>query len=943
MKKLLLNSLILFLAVNVGLQAQESENIPVSPKVKMGKLDNGLTYYIRNNERPEDKLELRLVINAGSILENEDQQGLAHFVEHMNFNGTENFEKNELVDYLQSIGVKFGADLNAYTSFDETVYILPIPSDDDETLNTGFQILEDWAHKATMTDEDIDEERGVVMEEYRLGLGPDKRMMQEYLPKVMYNSHYANRLPIGKKEVIQEADYETVRNFYKDWYRPDLMAVVAVGDLDVEKIEEKIKEHFSNLEPVENPRERKTYDLPNHEETFVSIATDEEAPFSQVRVYYKDHKESEDVVTKEDYIDQMEKNLFSTMINNRLSELTNSSNPPFNYGYSYYGGTFARNKNAYQSFAMTGENQQLKSLKALLEENERVKRHGFTKSEFERAKSEYLARLEKQYKDRDKQESGRLVNQYVSHFLENSPIPGTEWRYNFAQENLEDIELEEINGLISDFLHEDNRVIVLTGPKKEGLEPVKEEEVMSLLEEIKNSEIAAYEEEKLRDNLMTKIPNAGSVVETKENKEVGFTRLKLSNGAEVVYKKTDFKNDEILFSAQSMGGTSLYSDEDYLNTALANSGLSQAGIADLSINDLSKMMSGKIVQVRPEISGITEGFSGSSTPKDLETLFQMVHLYFTDLNKDEEAYTAFVNKQKAFLGNLMSNPNFYFQNELGKFRNEGNPRYVGFPTPEKYDAQDYELAYNKYQERFANAGDFTFYFVGNIDEEKVKEYASTYIASLPSSEETEEFQVPEFKPSTSGDKKVVYKGTDPKSMVNILWNGETDYEAEEDFTMKALGEILTIKLVEQLREEEAGVYGVGARGNLSKIPYGSYSFSISFPCGPENVESLTEAALAEVEKIKENGPTEKDLEKIKETFLVQRKDQLQENRFWLDQLESADMEDREINEVLKYEEKVAALNKEEIKEVANKYLNENYLLGILMPEKKEGQASEAGE
>ncbi|WP_037321148.1 pitrilysin family protein [Salegentibacter sp. Hel_I_6] len=943
MKKLLLNSLILFLAVNVGLQAQESENIPVSPKVKMGKLDNGLTYYIRNNERPEDKLELRLVINAGSILENEDQQGLAHFVEHMNFNGTENFEKNELVDYLQSIGVKFGADLNAYTSFDETVYILPIPSDDEETLNTGFQILEDWAHKATMTDEDIDEERGVVMEEYRLGLGPDKRMMQEYLPKVMYNSHYADRLPIGKKEVIQEADYETIRNFYKDWYRPDLMAVVAVGDLDVETIEKKIKEHFSNLKPVENPRERKTYDLPNHEETFVSIASDEEAPFSQVRVYYKDHEESEDVVTKQDYIDQMEKSLFSTMINNRLSELTNSSNPPFNYGYSYYGGTFARNKNAYQSFAMTGEDQQLESLKALLEENERVKRHGFTESEFKRAKSEYLARLEQQYKDRDKQESGRLVSQYVSHFLENSPIPGTEWRYNFAQENLEGIDLNEINGLISEFLHEDNRVIVLTGPKKEGLEPVKEEEVMALLDEIKSSEIASYEEEALRDELITKMPNAGSVVETETNDEVGFTRLKLSNGAEVVYKKTDFKNDEILFSAKSMGGTSLYSDEDYLNTSLANSGLSQAGIADLSVNDLNKMMSGKIVQVRPDISSYTEGFSGSSTPKDLETLFQMVHLYFTDLNKDEEAYTAFVNKQKAFLGNLMSNPNFYFQNELGKFRNEGNSRYVGFPTPEKYDSQDYDLAYKKYQERFANAGDFTFYFVGNIDEDKVKQFASIYIASLPSSEEKEEFKVPEFRTATSGDKKVVYKGTDPKSMVNILWNGETNYKAEEDFTMKALGEILTIKLVEQLREEEAGVYGVGARGNLSKIPYGSYSFNISFPCGPENVESLTEAALAEVEKIKENGPTDKDLEKIKETFLVQRKDQLQENRFWLSQLETADMEEREIDEILKYEEKVAALSKEEIKEVANKYLNENYLLGVLMPEKTDGEAVEAGE
>jgi zinc protease len=485
-------------------------------------------------------------------------------------------------------------------------------------------------------------------------------------------------------------------------------------------------------------------------------------------------------------------------------------------------------------------------------------------------------------------------------------------------------------------------VIVLTGPKKEGLEQVKEEEVLALLEEIKTSEIAGYEEGTLRDELMTKLPNAGRVVETETNEEIGYTRLKLSNGAEVVYKKTDFKNDEILFSAKSFGGTSLYSDEDYLNTTLANQGLSQAGIADLSLNDLNKMMSGKIVQVRPEISGITEGFSGSSTPKDLETLFQMVHLYFTELNMDEEAYTAFVNKQKAFLGNMMSNPNFYFQNELGKFRNEGNPRYIGFPTPEKYDSQDYALAYQKYQERFANAGDFTFYFVGNIDEDKVKEFASTYIASLPSTDDTEEYNIPEFRNATSGEKKVIYKGTDPKSMVSILWNGETSYEAEEDFSMKALGEILTIKLVEKLREEEAGVYGVGARGSLNKVPYGSYNFSISFPCGPENVESLTEAALAEVEKIKKEGPTDKDLSKIKETFLIQRKDQLQENRFWLSQLEAAHIEGRDINEILNYEEKVAALSKEEIMEVANKYLNENYLLGILMPEQSDSEAVGAG-
>lgn len=945
MKKIVMNSIASLLFICTGSFAQvdrknevkknPSVNIPTDPNVKIGKLENGLTYYIRNNGKPEDKLELRLAINAGSILENEDQQGLAHFVEHMNFNGTKNFEKNELVDYLQSIGVKFGADLNAYTGFDETVYILPIPSDNPETLEKGFQILEDWAHNALMTDKDIDEERGVVMEEYRLGLGPDKRMMTEYLPKLMYGSQYAERLPIGKQEVIENADYETVRNYYKDWYRPDLMAVVAVGDLDPEVMEQKIKDHFSKLKPVANPRDRKVFDLPNHDETFVAIASDKEAPFSQVRVYYKDLENAKDIVTTKDYRDKLVKNLFSTMINNRLDELRNSANPPFTYGFSSYGGTYARSKNAYQSFAMSGAGEQLKSLRALLEENERVKRFGFNSGELERAKKEYLAQLDRQYKDRDKQESSRIVGSYVSHYLSNDPIPGIEWVSQFASASLPTIKLEEVNNLINDFLHDQNRVIILTGPEKEDITQVKEEEVLVLLKEIENSEIAAYQETDIRENLITNAPKAGTITKVESNDKVGFKKLVLSNGATVVYKNTDFKNDEILFSAYSPGGTSLYSDEDYLNTGFANSGLAEAGIADLSLNDMSKMMSGKLVSVSPNIGSISEGFNGSSTPQDFETLFQMVHLYFTDLNKDKEAYNSFVTKQKNFLGNLLSNPNFYFQNELGKFRNEGNSRYLGFPTPEAFDSQDYDLAYEKYQERFSNAGDFTFYFVGNIDEAKLKEFASTYLASLPSNGEKEEYKVPEFREVNEYRKKVINKGADPKSQVTILWNGETGYEEEEDFALGALGEVLTIKLVEKLREEEGGVYGVGARGSMSKIPYGSYNFSISFPCGPENVDNLTAAALTEVEKIKKEGPSEKDLAKVKESLLLNRKESLKQNRFWLNQLSAAEREEKDINEMLQFEEKVAALTVKDLKDVANTFLNDKYLLGILMPEEIE--------
>ncbi len=913
----------------------DATEIPVNPDVLTGKLDNGLTYYIQNNGKPEDKVELRLVVNAGSILENENQLGLAHFMEHMNFNGTKNFQKNELVDYLQSIGVKFGADLNAYTSFDETVYILPIPSDDPETLEKGFQIIEDWAHNATLTDEAIDDERGVVLEEYRLGLGPDKRMMQDYLPKLLYGSKYAERLPIGTKENLENFDYEDVRSYYRDWYRPDLMAVVAVGDLDVKTLKAKIEKHFGSIAKAKNPKKRETFELPNHEETLVSIASDKEAPFTRVQVVYKDRFEAPKVETVVDYKEQLTKNLFSTMINNRLRELSNSPKPPFVFGFSYYGGTYARGKNAYQSVATTSETGQMEALRALLEENQRVKLYGFQEGEFERAKQTFLAQMEKQYNDRDKQESGRMVNEFVNNFLENEPIPGIEWEYKTSKEILPTITLAEVNELINQFIHEDNRVIILTGPEKEGLKQPTEAEVMALLKEVETSKVEPYKDAEVRQNLVENLNPEGSIVKTEKNEALGTTTFTLSNGATVTVKPTDFKNDEVLFEAFSFGGTSLYSDEDYLVTAFANQGLAEAGIGGLSKTDLSKMMSGKIASASPYIRNLTEGLSGQAAPKDLETLFEMIYLYFTNLNKDAEAYQSFISKQKGFLGNLMSNPQFYFSDQIGKFKNKGNDRYTGFPTPEALDKADYDLAYKKYQQRFADAGDFHFYFVGNVDEAKLKEFSKKYIASLPATKSDESYKIDDFREDDSFRKKVVNKGTDPKSLVTISWiEDDVTYSAEKELQMKALGEILTIKLIEKLREEEGGVYGAGARGNFSKIPYGEASFSISFPCGPENVDKLVEASLSEVEKIKKEGPTDKDLAKVKETFLLQHKENMKQNKYWLSSMVTAAKEKRDASKMLDFEKAVEALNKKDIQKMANNILDKDYLLGILMPEEQ---------
>lgn len=912
---------------------QNEEKIPFNPEVKIGTLSNGLTYYIKNNGKPENKVELRLVVNAGSILEDDDQLGLAHFMEHMNFNGTKNFKKNELVDYLQSIGVKFGAHLNAYTSFDETVYILPIPSDDPEKLEKGFQIIEDWAHNAQLTDEEIDSERGVVLEEYRLGQGADERMQQKYLPKVLYGSKYADRLPIGTKENLESFKYESLKNFYKDWYRPDLMAVIAVGDIDVATLEAKIKEHFEDIPAAKNPKPRMVYDMPNHKETFIAIESDKEASFSNVQVLFKDSENYAPDTTIKEYRQSVVEGLFSQMINNRLDEMRNSANPPFVYGFSYHGGTYARSKEAYQSFAMTSESGQLNALKTLLEENERVRKFGFFEGEFERAKKDVLANLEKSFKDKDKTESNRIVGEYVRHFLEKEPMPGIEWEFNFYKDNLPAITLEDVNGLIKDYIREDNRVIVLTGPEKEGLVQVTESEVKAVLDEVKNSDLKPYEDKAVATSLITDLPSKGSISDYKKNDALGTTTLTLSNGATVTYKITDFKNDEILFDAYSYGGNSLYSDEDYKATSFANGGLAEAGVNTFDIVELGKMLSGKIVNVRPSIGTYSEGLSGNASPKDLEELFQLTHLYFTSLNKDDDAYKSYIEKQKAFMGNLMSNPQFFFSNEMGKFMYGDSPRYVGFPTVEEMDKADYGLAYKKYQERFADASDFHFYFVGNIDEKKLVEYSEMYLANLPSSKTKEMYRVDDFRPLTGQHEKIVEIGEDAKSMVRMTYHGPTEYNEKEDHALKSLGEILTIKLIEKLREEEGGVYGAGANGGISKVPYGWYRFNISFPCGPENVDKLTNATLAEVDKLIKEGPSDKDLAKVKEAQLLGYKENLKENRFWLQTLKTADYEQTDASKMLDFEKTVNAMTKEDLQKVAKKYLTNGYIIGIQNPEK----------
>ncbi|WP_312343874.1 M16 family metallopeptidase [Chryseobacterium binzhouense] len=942
MKKMFLSAV----AIVVMSASAFAQNIPMDPSVRTGTLPNGMKFYIKKNVKPEKKVEMRLAIDAGSILEDEDQQGLAHFMEHMNFNGTKNFPGNKLVDALESIGIKFGQHLNAYTSFDETVYMLPVPLDKPGNLDTGLKVMEDWAFNALLTDKEINKERGVVLEELRLGLGADKRMMDKWLPKMMYNSAYAKRLPIGKKEILEKFNPDVLRRFHKDWYRPDLMALVVVGDINVDEIEQKIRANFGKYKNPASPRKRNVFEIPNHKETLVSIESDPDATGSSVQFVMKDTENYTPDLTVEDFNKSILDNVVTTMINNRYNDMVESNNPPFTFGYVYHGGSWGRTKEAFQGYAMTKEGGQLEALKVLLEEVERSNRFGFTASELERAKTELLSGYEESYNNRDKTESGRLIGEYVRNFLEKESIPGISWEYEQYKKELPKITLEQTNNVLKKYVKEDSRVIVITGPKKETIKYPAEADVLKVFSDLKMAKIEPYQEKESIKNLVKPFQSTGSIAKTETDSKLGTTTFTLSNGAKVTYKKTDFKDDEIMFSARSLGGTSLLSDSDVLKTQHAFAALTEAGVNGFTQNDVTRYLAGKQVSVNPTISSLFEGFTGRSTKKDFAAMMELLYAYFTGLNNDPASFNAFRTKQSAFLDNMLSNPQFYFMNEHMKYMNQKNPRFTNIiPLKEDWDNTDYNKAYNIYKEKFGNAGNFHFYFVGNIDEAELKQLVTQYIASLPTKGTSTTFKDVGYRQLKGEINKTYKKGKDPKSMVQITYSGEAPYNEKEDLALRALGGVVKIKLTEQLREEAGGVYTTSANGGMGRIPYSSYSFSMQFPCGPENADKLTKIALAELDKIVKKGPEQKDLNKYKEGELNDYKTRLKENNFWLGQISQPQLDGRDKYGFLNMESAFANLTTADLQNVAKKYLTKEKVIATLMPEDgwEKASKSEAAE
>jgi zinc protease len=924
----------LILLLAVPLHGQEPtfssplDSLPTDPKVVTGRLENGLSFTIRSNGRPENRAELRLVVNAGSVLEDEDQQGLAHMVEHMAFNGTANFEKQELVSYLESIGMAFGPEINAYTSFDETVYMLQIPTDDPEIMATAFQILEDWAHQVSFEPEEIDKERGVVVEEWRLGRGASARMQDKQFPILFQGSRYAERLPIGKKDILESFPHDALTRFYQDWYRPDLMAVIAVGDFDVEAVEAAIREHFSRIPVREDPRERVVYDVPQHGETLFAIATDPEATTSQVALLYK--QPVDDQNTLEAYRRGLVEGLYNGILNARLFELTQQAEPPFAFAGSGQG-RLVRSGELYQLVAMVREGEILRGMRALLTEAERIGRHGVTSAELDRQKADFLRAMEQAYAEKDNQESRLYASEYVRHFLEGEPIPGIEFEYHAVQALLPTITLEEVNRVAEEWMVDRNRVVLVNSPEKEGLEIPTEEELAAVFNEVVAAEVAPYEDTATDEPLLATPPTPSPVVEESTVPELGLTRWTLGNGVRVLLKPTDFKEDEVLFQAYSPGGFSLSSEEDHMSASNAAQVVALGGVGSFSQVDLGKKLAGKAVSVVPSIGELSEGLSGSASPKDLETLFQLIYLYFTQPREDSVAFQAMEQQMGAFLANRDASPVAAFQDTITVTMAQGHPRARPI-SMELLQEVDLDEAFAFYKDRFADASDFTFVFAGAFQPEGIKPLVEAYLGGLPSIHRDEAWRDLDIDPPKGVVRKEVRRGVEPQSQTQVIFTGPFEYTPENRLGMRVMTGALEIRLRELIREELGGTYGVGVSGSYEKYPEPAYTVRISFGADPERMEQLVATLFQEMEAFKRDGPTPEEVQAAKEQERRTRETNLQENRWWVAQLRYSD-EYGSDPRLLLDESLLVGVTAESIQRDAQRYLRtDNYVQVTLFPE-----------
>lgn len=901
--------------------------LAVDSRITVGRLDNGLTYYVLPHRKPETRAQLWLVVDAGSVLEDDDQKGLAHFVEHMAFNGTENYPEQEIVDYIESVGMRFGAHLNAYTSFDETVYMLQVPTDDPALVGKGLDILREWAGRITFDPEEIEKERGVVLEEWRLGRGAWGRIRDKQYPVLMNGSRYAERLPIGDPSIIQNASRETIVRFYEDWYRPDLMAVVAVGDFDREEMIGRIQKTFADLEPRSNARHREMHMLPPHEETLLAAATDDELPYTSVGVVTKIPRRPE--ATKSDYRQGIVDRLYGSMMNARFYELAQKPDAPFLGAGMGFGG-LTRTADQIGRNAGAREGKVLDALRVLVEETARVEQHGFTATELERAKTAYLRGLERAAIERDKTDAEAFTSEIVRNFLEGEAMPGIEAELEMTKELFPTITLEEINAIARTTSGTENRVILVSGPAKTPLPD--EAEMMAVVEGASAAKLAAWDDSQPTGPLVTEEPAGGRIVAEREVPLLGATEWTLSNGVRVVVKPTAFQNDSISFSAYSPGGSSHVPDDDYITASLATTVVNESGLGSMGTVELRKALIGKLASARPYVGGTSEGMWGSASVRDLETMLQLAYLNFTGTRIDPDAIANWKSRWIENLRNELLDPNTVFFREFTKVLTSNHPRAREMTT-EDVEAFDADKALAFYRERFADASDFTFFFVGNVDPAALRPLVEKWLGGLPALERDETQRVIDI-PFPAGKPRVeVKKGKEPKSRVRIAFGGKTEWSRAANTDARLLSEIMNIRLREILREDMGGVYGVSIWGGISREEPQTFSYEVGFGCAPDQVEPLTNAVFDAIRDVQANGIGDTYLDKVRETWRRQREEQEKQNGFWISVLSTVYRWGDDPAVVLDLQAQLDRVTSDNVRDAAKRYLpTDNYIYGVLNPE-----------
>jgi zinc protease len=869
-------------SAQTGTTAAATDTLPGDTTVIVGKLPNGLTYYVRRNAEPPERAELRLVVNAGSLLEDDDQRGLAHFVEHMAFNGTRRFAKHELVDYLERVGMRFGPDINAYTGFDETVYLLSLPTDTAGVLETGFDILEDWAGGIAFDTAEVRKERGVVVEEWRQGRGAGARVSDKEFPVLFGGSRYAERLPIGDVETLRTFDPAALVRFFRDWYRPDLMAVVAVGDFDPRRVEAMIRERFGRLRMPENPRPRPTFEVPAHEGTRYVVTADRELSSTSVSVVRK--VPSRTTRTAADYRRGIVESLYGGLLDDRLSEITQRPGAPF-VGVSSYRGSLVRTLDGYFLSAQAPQGQADRALSAMLLEARRAAAHGFTAPELERERADLLRAWEQIYAERTKSTSGQFAGQYVGHFLYGGPLLTTETEYELNRRFLPGVTLAEVNAVAREALAPENRAVLVSGPEGSALPDVAR--LPAVADSAAGAEVAAYTEEVSDAPLLDRAPAPGRVVSTRTTEEVGVTEWTLSNGVRVLMKPTDLGEDQLLLAGTSPGGWSLVPDSLHLYAITASAAAQVGGVGQLSVTDLQKRLAGKAVSVGASVGERSEGISGFASPKDAETMFQLVYLYLTQPRRDTVAWEAYLGRAREALRNRGASPEGAFGDTLSALLTQNHPRFRPL-TSASFDSLDLDRSLAIYRERFADAGDFTFYLVGNFTPDSIRPLVETYLGGLPSTPREEAARDLGVRPPAGVVTRTVRRGVEPKGRTQIVFTGPAPFDRRTMSLLRTLGEALEIRLRERLREELGGTYGVGVYGDLDRDPRPEYRFVVDFGADPARLDELSRVVFAQLDSVKATGPTEDELAKVREAQRRQRETDLRENGYWISALMAYD-------------------------------------------------------